>query len=117
MHLDTFRDICLAKPGATEDLPFGPDTLVFKVKGKMFALTNIEWPEPAANLKCDPERAVELREQYEGVRPGYHMNKTHWNTVGLQADVPGELLHQLVDHSYELVVAGLPKRVRDELGG
>ena len=115
MHLDTLREVCLAKPGVTEDQPFGPDTLVFKVKGKMFALTNIEWPEPAANLKCDPERAVELREQYAGVRPGYHMNKTHWNTVELQADVPGALLRQLVNHSYELVVAGLPKRLRDEL--
>jgi len=115
MHLDTFREYCLAKPGVIEDLPFGPDTLVFKVKGKLFALTNIEWPEPAANLKCDPERAVELREQYAGVRLGYHMNKRHWNTVELQADVPGDLLRQLVDHSYELVVAGLPKRLRDEL--
>ncbi|GAB5536597.1 MAG: MmcQ/YjbR family DNA-binding protein [Rubricoccaceae bacterium] len=115
MHLDTLRDACLAKPGVTEDLPFGPDTLVFKVKGKVFALTNVEWLESAVNLKCDPERAVELREQYTGIRPGYHMNKRHWNTVELQADVPSALLRQLVDHSYELVVSGLSKRLRDEL--
>ncbi|MEO0556947.1 MAG: MmcQ/YjbR family DNA-binding protein [Bacteroidota bacterium] len=115
MYLDTLRTYCLAKPGVTEDLPFGPDTLVFKVQGKLFALTNVEWVESAVNLKCDPERAVELREQYAGIRPGYHMNKRHWNTVELRADVPGDLLRQLVDHSYDLVVAGLPKRLRDEL--
>lgn len=115
MYLDTLHTYCLAKPGVSEDLPFGPDTLAFKVQGKLFALTNVEWLEPAVNLKCDPERAVELREQYAGVRPGYHMNKRHWNTVALQGDVPGDLLRQLVDHSYELVVAGLPKRLRHEL--
>lgn len=117
MHLDTLRTYCLAKPGSSEDLPFGPDTLVFKVEGKLFALTNLEWIEPAVNLKCDPARAVELREQYAGIRPGYHMNKRHWNTVDLQGDVPGGLIRQLVDHSYDLVVAGLPKRVRDERVG
>ena len=115
MHLDALRDLCLGLPGATEDQPFGPDTLVFKVQGKMFALTNLERLPPAVNLKCDPERAVELRERYAGVAPGYHMNKRHWNTVELRADVPGDLVRQLVGDSYALVVAGLPRRLRDEL--
>ena len=109
MHLDAFRDHCLALPGAEETLPFGPDTLVFKVGGKMFALP------PSVNLKCDPERAVELREQYDAITPGWHMNKVHWNTVGLQADVPDDVIRELADHSYALVRASLPKRIRAEL--
>ena len=117
MHLDTFRDLCLAQPGATEDQPFGPDTLVFKVAGKMFALLNVERLPPAVNLKCDPERALELREAYIGVRPGYHMNKRHWNTVELKGDVPSSVIRDLVEHSYALVVAGLTKRLRDTLPG
>lgn len=117
MHLESLRQHCLAKPGATEDLPFGPDTLVFRVAGKMFALANLEWIPPAVNLKCDPERAADLRERYADVRPGYHMNKRHWNTVGLQGDVPADLVRDLVDHSYALVVAGLPRRLRADLGG
>lgn len=117
MHLDELRDYCLAKPGAYEDQPFGPDALVFKVRGKMFALTNLERLPPGVGLKCDPERAVELRERYEDVRPAYHMNKTHWNGVGLRGDVPSDVVRELVDHSYALVVAGLPKRVQAELAG
>ncbi len=115
MHLDAFRDHCLSLAGATEDQPFGPDTLVFKVAGKMFALIGLERMPPAANLKCDPERAVDLREEYEAVAPGWHMNKRHWNTVGLQGDVPSAVIRELVDHSYGLVVAGLPARVRAEI--
>ena len=117
MHLDAFRDLCLGLPGATEDLPFGPDALVFKVAGKMFALTNLERTPPTANLKCDPERAVELREAYADIEPGWHMNKRHWNTVGLQGDVPDETIRLLAEHSYALVVAGLPARLRDGIGG
>ena len=117
MHLDALRDHCLARPGATEDLPFGPDTLVFKVGGKMFALAGLERMPPSVNLKCDPERAVELREAYADVAPGWHMNKTHWNTVGLRGDVPDEVVRELVDHSYALVVASLPARVRAGLAG
>ena len=117
MHLDDLRTHCLAKPGATEDLPFGPDVLVFKVAGKMFALARLDRHPPAVDLKCDPERALELRERYDDVRPGYHMNKRHWNTVGLQGDVPSALVRELADHSYALVVAGLPRRERDRLGG
>lgn len=116
MHLDELRAYCLAKTGATEDLPFGPDVLAFKVAGKLFALANLEWVPPAVNLKCDPERAVSLRERHEDVRPGYHMNKRHWNTVGLQGDVPNPLLRELIDHSYDLVVAGLPSGDRARLG-
>jgi predicted DNA-binding protein (MmcQ/YjbR family) len=116
MHLDTFRDHALALPGVTEDLPFGPGTLVFRVGGKIFALLSLDAPEPTVNLKCDPERAVELRETYEGVRPGYHMNKRHWNTVDLRGDVPGDVLRDLADHAYALVRAGLPKAAREALG-
>lgn len=116
MHLDTFRDHALALPGATEDLPFGPGTLVFRVGGKLFALLALDAPEPSANLKCDPERAVELRERYDGVRPGYHMNKRHWNTVGLRGDVPAGVVRDLVDHSYALVRASLPAAARAALG-
>ena len=115
MHLDAFRDHCLAQRGATEDLPFGPDTLVFKVMGKMFALIGLGGPPYAAGLKCDPERALELREQYEGVYPGPYLNKTHWNYVDLGGEVPAELIRELVDHSYALVVAGLKKADRAQL--
>lgn len=117
MHLDDLRTYCLAKPGASEDLPFGPDTLVFRVAGRMFALANLERLPPTVNLKCDPERAVTLRERYEDVAPGYHMNKRHWNTVGLRGDVPGGVVRDLVDHSYALVVAGLPGAARAGLEG
>ncbi len=116
MHLDAFRDHCLALPGATEGLPFGPDTLVFKVGGKMFALMGLDREPPFVNLKCDPERAVELRETFESVTPGWHMNKVHWNSVGLRGDVPSGVIRELADHSYALVVASLPKTARTALG-
>lgn len=115
MHLDALRTYCLAKPGAAEDLPFGPDALVFKVGGKMFALASLDALPPSVNLKCDPERAVDLRERYADVQPGYHMNKRHWNTVGLQGDVPAGVIRQLVDHSHDLVVSGLTRRARAAL--
>ena len=114
MQFDTFRDLCLAKPGATEGTPFGPDVLVFKAV-KMFALVNLDGPPFRANLKCDPERAVDLRERYDGIIPGYHMNKQHWNTVALVEDVPGELIRELLDHSYDLIVASLKKADRERL--
>ena len=116
MHLDTFRDYALTLPGATEDLPFGPGTLVFRVGGKIFALLALDAPEPSVNLKCEPERALDLREAYDGVRPGYHMNKRHWNTVDLRGDVPADMLREMTDHSYALVRAGLPKAVREAMG-
>ena len=114
MNIEEFRDFCIAKPGVTEELPFGPDTLVFKVMGKMFALSGID-DFNSFNAKCDPERAVELRSEYSGVQPGYHMNKQHWNTVLVDGSVPEKLLYQLIDHSYELIVASLPKKDREAL--
>jgi predicted DNA-binding protein (MmcQ/YjbR family) len=114
MDIETFRLYCLAKPGVTEHLPFDDRTLVFKVGGKMFALCDLE-EFNSANLKCDPERAVELREQFDAVTPGYHMNKTHWNTVKVDGDVNGRMLQELIDHSYELIVSSLPKREREKL--
>ena len=110
MDLADFRAYCLQKPGAVEDTPFGEDTLVFKVGGKMFALASLDEVPPSVNLKCDPERALDLRDRYEEVRPGYHMNKKHWNTVELGGSIPEAELRGLIDHSYELVAARLPKR-------
>ena len=94
---------CLAKPGAEETTPFGPDHLVYKVGGKMFALTSPDEFPPRVNLKCDPERALELRDRYEAIIPGYHMNKRHWNTVILDGSLPDNLIRELIDHSYQLV--------------
>lgn len=110
MDLEEFRDYCLTKPDATEGTPFGEDTLVFKVNGKMFALASLDEVPPRVNLKCDPERALDLRDRYEEVQPGYHMNKKHWNTVVLGGAVPEAEMRRWIDHSYELVVARLPKR-------
>lgn len=111
MNIEDFRDYCLLKPGATEETPFGPETLVFKVAGKVFALTDID-TFSSINLKCDPERAVELREAHDYIRPGYHMNKRHWNTVLIGAGAPVGQLRELIDHSYNLVRATLPKAAR-----
>jgi len=115
VNIEEFRDYCLAKPGTTEETPFGPDTLVFKVMGKMYALTGIEDFE-FINLKCDPEYALELREKFEGaIRPGYHMNKKQWNSVYTDGHVPDDKIHHLINHSYELVVSKLPKKLKEEL--
>ncbi len=115
MNIEQFRDYCIAKPGTTEETPFGPDTLVFKVMGKMYALTGIDTFD-FINLKCDPEYAIELREQYDGsIRPGYHMNKKQWNSVDTDGSVPDYLIKQLTNDSYELIVAKLPKKVKEEL--
>ena len=103
MDLAKFRDYCLSKPRATEGTPFGPDTLVFKVGGKIFAITSLDETPARANLKCDPDLALELRDRYEQVRPGYHMNKKHWNTVELERGIPDRELKKMIDHSYELV--------------
>jgi len=115
MNIEEFRDYCLSKPGATEDFPFDSTTLVFKVCGKMFALTDLEG-DFSINLKCDPDRAIALREQYSAVLPGYHMNKTHWNTVLVDGSVDDALLYEMTDHSYALVVAKLPAKIRKTLG-
>ena len=109
MDLETFREYCLTKSGATEGTPFGADTLVFKVGGKIFALASLDDIPPRVNLKCDPERALDLRDRFEEVQPGYHMNKKHWNTVELSGAIPDAELRGMIDHSYELVAARLPK--------
>jgi predicted DNA-binding protein (MmcQ/YjbR family) len=109
MDLAKFREYCLRKPGASEGTPFGEDVLVFKVDGKMFALAPLNEVPATANLKCDPDLALELRDRCEQVRPGYHMNKKHWNTVDLDSGIPDTELRKMIDHSYELVVKGLPK--------
>ncbi len=110
MNLEDFREYCLTKPKVTESTPFGPDTLVFKVGGKIFALASLDDVPTHVNLKCDPERALDLRDRYEEVQPGYHMNKKHWNTIELGGRIPTAELRRLIDHSYDLVVASLPKR-------
>lgn len=97
-------------------MPFGPDALVFKTGGKVFALTVPDDFPPRINLKCDPDRSVELRGEYEGITPGYHMNKRHWNTVLLDGSVPSPLVKELILHSHELVLASLPAKIRRELG-
>ncbi len=114
MNIEEYREYCLAKAAVTETTPFDKNTLVFKVHGKMFALTGMEKFE-SINLKCDPEYAIQLREENEGVQPGFHMNKTHWNTVLTDGSVADELLLELIDHSYELVVKGLRRKVRESL--
>lgn len=113
MNIEEFRNYCLAKPMTTEDTPFDENTLVFKVAGKMFALTNLK-NYVSVNLKCDPDKALELREAYEQVNPGYHMSKVHWNTITVEG-FNQNLLKELIDHSYGLVVSKLPKKVRVEL--
>ena len=107
---ETFREFCLAKAGATEGTPFGEETLVFKVEGKMFALISLDTIPPRANLKCDPDRALELRDRYEQVRPGYHMNKRHWNTVILDGAIRDQVIVEMIDHSYDLVCSRKKRR-------
>ncbi len=103
MHIDTLIDYCLSKPDAEQTLPFGPDTLVFKVSGKAFLLTGLDSEPLSFNVKCDPDKAIELREEFDCVKPGYHMNKKHWNTVIVDGSVPTAQLKQWIDWSYELV--------------
>jgi predicted DNA-binding protein (MmcQ/YjbR family) len=114
MNVEAFRKYCLAKKGVTEEFPFGEGTLVYKVMGKMFALTDLEEFE-SVNLKVDPEKGQELREKYAAVQPGYHMNKMHWITVQIDGSIPDKLLVQWVDNSYELVVAALTKSQKSAL--
>ncbi len=114
MHLEEFRDHCLGKPGVTEEFPFDTNTLVFKVMGKMFALTGVD-NFLSVNLKCDPEFAVELREKYESVTPGYHMNKKHWITVQIDHSVSDIELITWIDNSYQLVVQSLNRKLKSEL--
>ncbi len=103
MNIETIREYCLAKEDVEETLPFGPDTLVYKVKGKVFLLMGMDSPDLRFNVKCDPDKALELREQYPAVQPGYHMNKKHWNTVFVDGSVKNDLLREWIDDSYNLV--------------
>lgn len=114
MNIEEIREYCLTKKAVTEELPFGPETLVFKVMGKVFALTSFDSLESPINLKCDPERAIQLREDFSYIKPGYHMNKKHWNTV-ISGQAPNKQLMELIDHSYDLVVSGFTKKMKAEL--
>lgn len=114
MNTEAFRSYCLAKKGVTEEYPFGEDVMVMKVMGKMFALTDVKFFE-SINLKCDPEEAIELRERYPAVLPGYHMNKKHWNTILMDGSVSDKLVTQWIDKSYQLVVISLPQKVQKSL--
>ena len=116
MNVEEFREYCLIKPLVTESFPFDATTLVFKVGGKMFALTGLDDPEFKVNLKCDPDWAEELREEYPAIRPGFHMNKSHWNTVTVDGSFSVQLFRELIDHSYALIVSSLPKELREHIG-
>ncbi|MCB9426007.1 MAG: MmcQ/YjbR family DNA-binding protein [Flavobacteriales bacterium] len=116
--IEEFYEYCMAKKGVTESFPFDDNTLVFKVGNKMFALTGLkgwETGECSANLKCDPDYALELRAEYEAVQPGYHMSKKHWNTVACNQDLSAQQIKELIDHSYELVFKSLTKKLQKEI--
>lgn len=114
MNTESLRDYCLLKPAAEETMPFGDDTLVFKVAGKIFLLISLKEAN-RFNVKCNPDLAVELRESYSEVQPGFHMNKTHWNTVFMDGNLTEKQLQEMINHSYDLIVKNLPKKVQQEL--
>ena len=113
MNIEEFREYCIAQKGVCEELPFGPDTLVYKVMGKIFALTGLDSEIFTVNMKCNPDRAIELREEFDYIMPGYHMSKIHWNTVNAEL-CPTKQLKELIDHSYDMVVKSFTKKQRDE---
>ncbi|PKV48212.1 putative DNA-binding protein (MmcQ/YjbR family) [Aquimarina sp. MAR_2010_214] len=115
MNIEAFREYCLSKKGVTEEFPFDESTLVFKVMGKMFALTGLQRIPFSVNLKCDPDHAIELREYHPEITPGYHMSKKHWNTVNFSGGLPTNMIIELINHSYDLVVSGLTKKIKQEL--
>ncbi len=115
MNIEFLQVYCLSKPGVTEEFPFGEQTMVYKVMGKIFALTSLDSTPLTINLKCDPEKAVQLREEYECVLPGFHMNKKHWNTVVADGTVKDAILKEWVDHSYDLVVQSLPRKLKEQM--
>jgi predicted DNA-binding protein (MmcQ/YjbR family) len=115
MNLEELREYCLSLKGATECLPFDDVTLVLKVQGKMFALIPLENAERSISLKCEPEKAIELREQFSAVVPAWHFNKKHWNTVLIDASISKSQLYEWIQHSYQLVVSGLSRKLREEL--
>ncbi len=116
MNIEQFRDYCLSKKYVTESFPFDEQTLVFKVAGKMFALSGLEHHPVAVNLKCDPERSIELRTDFDAIVPGYHMSKKHWNTITIEGNLPNNFIKELIDHSYNLVVKGMTIKKQKELG-
>jgi predicted DNA-binding protein (MmcQ/YjbR family) len=116
MHIDELRDHCLQLKGVTEDMPFGEDTLVFRVGGKIFLLISLS-ENDRFNVKCDPELAAELRERHPEVKPGYHMNKKHWNTVHMDGALSKKQLCEMIDHSYNLVLKSLPGKTQQEIAG
>ena len=116
MNAEELRRCCLAQPGAIEDFPFRPDVSVFKVAGKMFALSMLERAPLEVSVKCEPDLAVELRGTYSAIRPGYHLNKRHWNTITLDGSLADQLVRDMIEDSYDLVVSALPKRIRAQLG-
>lgn len=115
MNVEDLRFHCIQKKGVTEEFPFDEVTLVFKVMGKMFALIGLERPEASINLKCDPDRALDLRDEYDDIIPGFHMSKKHWNTVYTERGLEDDLIKELIDHSYDLVVSKLTKKLKKEL--
>jgi predicted DNA-binding protein (MmcQ/YjbR family) len=116
MDSSDLRSWCLRQPGAIEDFPFGPEHSVFKVASKMFALSALERTPLEVSVKCEPELAVGLREAHAAIRPGYHLNKRHWNTITLDGSLPDQLVRELIEDSYDLIVSALPKRIREQLG-
>ncbi len=116
MNAIDLRAWCLAQAGAVEDFPFGPEHSVFKVAGKMFALSALDRSPLEVSVKCEPEIAVELRGSHSAIRPGYHLNKRHWNTITLDDSLPDKLARDLIEDSYDLVVSALPRRTREALG-
>ena len=117
MDIESLREYCLSKQAVEETLPFGPDTLVYKVGGKVFLICPMESETFRFNVKCDPEKAIELRERYDCVQPGYHMNKKHWNTIIVDGTVSTSMLKEWINDSYDLIVASLPAKMRDQVKG
>ncbi len=118
LDLESIRNHCLKKKGKIiEDFPFDDEVLVFRVFGKIFLLTNVTAVPLRMNLKCDPERAIELRERYDAIQPGYHMNKKMWNTVFVDGRIPDRLVFELIDHSYDEIVKKLPVKFRKKISG
>ena len=118
MNLETYYEYCLSKIGVTEHFPFDEDTLVFKVGAKMFALSSLsQWEkgQPSVNLKCDPDKAAELRAEYNDIQPGYHMSKIHWNTINVSQKVSDKMIKELIDHSYELIFKSLSKKIQTDI--
>ena len=116
MNIEEFRDYCLSKKYVTECFPFDEHTLVFKVANKMFALSGLEHQPATVNLKCDPEKSIELREEYNDIIEGFHMSKKHWNTIIIEGGLSNDFIKELINHSYDLVVKGLTKKLQKELG-